>query len=97
MSVDHINHDTLDNRKVNLRLCTIQENQRNQKIRVGTSSKFKGVSWDRRLGRWQVSLRSSGKSVYLGVYINEVEAALAYNKAAQQYFGAFACLNSVSP
>jgi len=49
--VDHINHDTLDNRKSNLRLCTNAENIRNQKIRKGGSSKYKGVyKFSRNLG-----------------------------------------------
>jgi len=42
--VDHINHDTLDNRKENLRICTKQQNEMNQKIRINKESKYKGVN-----------------------------------------------------
>jgi len=96
--VDHINHDTLDNRKSNLRLCTHVENMRNQKNRKGGSSKYKGVyKFSRNLG-WSFRSRIvfNQKDVYLGTFANERDAAIAYNKAALHYFGEFALLNDVS-
>ena len=45
---DHQNHRTLDNRRANIRICTIQQNHMNQKRQQNTTSKFKGVSWDKR-------------------------------------------------
>ena len=49
MTVDHINHDGLDNRKINLRICSNRKNVINQRKRKNTSSKYKGVSWDKKL------------------------------------------------
>ena len=96
--VDHINHDTLDNRKSNLRLCTNSENSRNKIVRKGGSSKYKGV-WKER-GNLVRPFRSgivlNQKRINLGRFAIEREAAIAYNKAALHYFGEFALLNDVS-
>ena len=96
--IDHINHDTLDNRKSNLRECTHAENVRNQKIKKGGSSKYKGV-WKERgnlVRPFQASIKFNQKPIYLGNFATEREAAIAYNKAALHYFGEFALLNDVS-
>lgn len=96
VEVDHINHNTLDNRRINLRLCSRYENQRNQILHRGTVSGFKGVS---RAGsaieRWQAQIQINGKIKYLGVFSTKEAAALAYNEVAIKFFGEFACLNKV--
>lgn len=84
MSVDHINHNTLDNRKSNLRICTHQENMRNQISTIGA----KGIR-KRKSGNYEA--RISGK--YLGVFENKIDAVNAYNKKAIELFGEFANLN----
>jgi len=96
--VDHINHDTLDNRKSNLRLCTNAENIRNQKIRKGGFSKYKGVFKSSKgcIKHFQASIGFNQKRIHLGYFATELEAAIAYNKAALHYFGEFALLNDVS-
>ena len=96
--VDHINHDTLDNRKSNLRLCTHVENMRNRKIQKGGSSKYKGVYKysDNRVKPFTAQITFNYKNIYLGYFATEREAAIAYNKAALHYFGEFALLNDVS-
>jgi len=96
--VDHINHDTLDNRKSNLRLCTHVENMRNQKNRKGGSSKYKGVykRRDNRVKPFTAQIQFNYKNIYLGTFATERDAAIAYNKAALHYFGEFALLNDVS-
>ena len=96
--VDHINHDTLDNRKSNLRLCTHVENMRNRKIQKGGSSKYKGVYKysDNRVKPFKAKIQFNYKNIYLGTFATELEAAIAYNKAALHYFGEFALLNDVS-
>jgi len=96
--VDHINHNTLDNRRCNLRICTTQQNQHNRKSYVGGSSPFKGVSFSKdgkRKRRWRAGIEIDGSKKRLGYYATELEAAEAYNEAAKKYFGEFAYLNEI--
>lgn len=96
--VDHKNRNPLDNRKVNLRLCNQSQNMMNsrklQRVR-GTSSRYKGVTWDRQHGKWRAHIKKDGIKRYLGLYEDEDDAALAYNNAATVMFGKFARLNKV--
>jgi hypothetical protein len=95
LDVDHINGDSLDNRRGNLRICTRSQNQCNRgKTRVGTSG-FKGVSWFKGKSRWRAAIRLDGRSKHLGYYDSKVSAAIAYNIAAVQMHGEFARLNDV--
>lgn len=91
---DHKNQDRLDNRRSNLRPATRSQNIGNSKIRQG-SSRFKGVCWDKLAKKWQARIWIEDKQKYLGRFTDEIEAAKAYNKAATEYFGEFAYLNSV--
>jgi len=94
--VDHINHDGLDNRRRNLRLCTNSQNQANNRKQLRpTSSRFKGVAWYAREERWQAKVKHRGRSFWLGLFDSEEEAARAYNTKAQELFGEFAYLNRV--
>lgn len=90
--VDHINHNGLDNRRQNLRICTRKQNLQNIRKRSKTS-KFKGVSWSQSRHRWCASICVNQKRINLGRYKTEDEAAMAYDKAAKMYFGEFANLN----
>ncbi len=94
--VDHIDGNPLNNQRCNLRICTHQENLRNQKLQKHGTSKYKGVFWNTRRGGWHASICVNKKSKYLGVYTNEAEAAIAYNNAAKDIFGEFAKLNKVA-
>jgi hypothetical protein len=94
---DHVNHDGLDNRRSNLRPATHAQNLHNQRLRDGTSSRYKGVTWHKRLSKWQAGLTIDSRYIYLGLYAGEEEAALAYNTAALEAFGAYAYLNPVEP
>jgi group I intron endonuclease len=60
------------------------------------SSKYLGVSLDPRTNRWYARLRYQGKAIFLGYFENQIEAALAYNEAALEYFGWKAKLNEIS-
>lgn len=92
--VDHINHDTFDVRKSQLRICTNQENTRfRRKSRGSFSSSFKGVSWDKRIAKWISRIYFNNKSKYLGHFNKEIDAAKKYNMAAKKFFGDFAVLN----
>lgn len=93
-SVDHINGNTLDNRRNNLRLASHSQNTKNRKKTKNRSSKFKGVDFQKRSGTWRARIKVEYRSIYLGQFSSEVEAARAYNKAALIYFGEFARLNN---
>ena len=93
LETDHINHDNLDNRRANLRICTPSQNQANTKKRPGCSSRFKGVSWEKRECKWQAYIKVNGKQRNLGHFTDEQDAARAYDEAARQMFGEFALCN----
>ena len=90
--VDHANHDTLDDRRQNLRCCTHSENMANMRKFSGTS-RYKGVSCHG--NRWQAKIRVNRKQIHLGRFDTQEQAALIYNDAARAHFGEFAHLNSV--
>lgn len=92
--VDHINGDTLDNRRVNLRLCDRAGNCRNSRVRsIVKTSRFKGVHLHKLTGKWRAMIHYEGKQMHLGLFHNEIDAAKAYDSAALRYFGEFACIN----
>lgn len=95
--IDHINNLRDDNRLVNLREATGAENNKNLKAREGGTSKYKGVSWFKRDCKWLARIGVNKENIFLGYYDNEQEAALAYNKAALEYFGEYAKINIIEP
>jgi hypothetical protein len=99
--VDHVNGDPLDNRRVNLRVCSHSENLMNQKCAFDSYSGFKGVSYRRGCTKFPymayIYIRKGNKPFRecLGNFATAKEAALAYNRRAQECFGAFARCNVV--
>lgn len=109
---DHKNHDGLDNRRVNLRTCTIAENNANKRPVLDKTSKYLGVHWEKqqkkyfkkktgefhiyKYGYWTANLEKNNKRLFLGYFKTEIEAALAYNEAAKKYHGEFANLNIIN-
>lgn len=97
VEVDHINGDSLDNRRANLRICTSSENKQN--IRNSTNAAgYKGVNVIRpskkyRKGGFAANIVVRGVRIYLGFFETAEMAALVYNAAAISYFGNFAALN----
>jgi hypothetical protein len=91
--VDHIDHNGLNNRKNNLRNCTHSQNLLNRRIRPDCKSKYKGVVWDLYARKWISRICLNQKRINLGCFDNEIDAALAYDRAARKYHGEFACLN----
>ena len=90
-SVDHINGNTLDNRKSNLRICSHKENCRNvSKSLKKTSSVYKGVSFDKKSKKYHSYIKVNQKRHHLGYFETEDQASIAYNIAAVKYFGEFA-------
>jgi hypothetical protein len=92
-SVDHKNRLTLDNRKINLRRCTPSQNAMNRAKCSNALSRYKGVKFDKRWKLWGAAIQVDEKRFSLGGFASEMEAALAYDEAARQHFGEFACLN----
>lgn len=90
---DHINRNCFLNTKENLRPCTVSQNGANRKKQKGTSSIYKGVYLFKRDNKWKVHIKVNGKEIYLGVFLDELEAAKAYDAASIKYFGEFAALN----
>lgn len=94
--VDHESRDKLDNRIQNLRECpTKGHNTINSKPRSDNTSKYKGVTWHKNIGKWHCSVFKQGKRYYVGIFDDVEEAALAYNKKAIELFGEFAYLNDI--
>lgn len=88
--VDHCNGDGLDNRRENLRKATHRQNMMNSSSRKG-SSRFKGVSWGRDC--WIAMIRDNYRTVHLGGFAIEEDAARAYDEAARRLHGEFARVN----
>ncbi len=88
--------DGFDYRKDNLIVCTMMERQRIlPKARKGGTSKYKGVSFVKSQKSWRAAIKVKGKSVSLGHFKNEEDAARDYNKAAQEHFGENAYINQI--
>jgi hypothetical protein len=95
IKVDHINGDTLDNRKSNLRKSTNFQNAQNRrKTSRHCNSKYKGVV-KREGGKWQASIKFNRQYKFLGTFLKEEDAARAYNSAALKYHGEFSCINEI--
>jgi hypothetical protein len=95
--VDHQDRDGLNNQRYNLRASTHAQNMQNRRYTHG-SSQFNGVAWHKRVGKWGATIRVSrpgggGRKRHLGYFIDEEEAARAYDAAARALFGGFALLN----
>lgn len=90
--IDHINGNSLDNRRVNLRYATISQNAANSRIRKGTSI-YKGVSYDRQMYKWRASINYKGIKKVIGLFDKERWAAMAYDIAAKDIYKDFSSLN----
>lgn len=91
--VDHINHNTLDNRRSNLRICTNSENQHNRVRSINNTSGYKGVTWNKKTQKWLSRVHLNGICHVLGSFDDIKDAARAYDKFAKESFGEFALLN----
>ena len=92
--VDHINHNTLDNRKENLRICEHYQNITSQKTRKDNKSGKKGVSWGEDRGKWLARITYNKHSYFLGRFDKYEDAVAAREKAEQQIHGEFNYIES---
>lgn len=90
---DHKDHDGLNNQRLNLRDATRSQNHANQQPQIKGSSRFKGVYWHKMGRKWLAQIVIKGHRHYLGLYVLEEDAARAYDQAALEAFGEYACLN----
>ena len=94
--VDHANHDTLDNRRFNLRFCTKAQNNSNRKsLQTNNTSGYQGVTWHWPTQKWLSQIRANRQKRHLGLFETKEAAALAYNEAARELHGQFATLNTI--
>ena len=89
MVVDHINHNPLDNRKSNLRICTQRQNVINSSKRSNNTSGVTGVSWNKVKGKWMSVIVVDGKTVFLGYFKDIKYATYARKQAEMEYFGEY--------
>ena len=88
--VDHINHDTTDNRRINLRICEQAENNMNSGISKLNSSGIIGLCIDKTTGKWKAQISYQNNVIYLGLFQDKRDAIIARLNAEVKYFGKFA-------
>lgn len=88
--IDHKDRQPLNNQRENLRFATRAQNVANSKIRSDNKSKFKGVSFYKRNGKWRAQITANGKKLFLGYYDTAEQSSIAYKQAAKFHFGEFA-------
>lgn len=92
-NVDHADTNGLNNQRYNLRKADQAQNNANASPRQGETSRYKGVSFDLETGKWRAVIYFRGARRFIGRFRDEVDAAQAYNLAAEELFGEFARFN----
>jgi hypothetical protein len=96
ITVDHIDGDSLNNRRSNLRLANMsQQNWNRSKTKENTTSRYKGVDWYDKYKCWRTRISYKNQTQHIGYFSSEIEAARQYNKYASKYFGKYARLNKI--
>ena len=88
--IDHINHDKSDNRKSNLRMCTVAQNNFNKGLSKNNTSGIIGVYWSKKDRKWRSRIMINRKSISLGMFNNLEDAIRARLQAEVNYFGEYA-------
>ena len=91
--VDHKDRNSLNNHLSNLRWCSKRQNNQNRSKRKNTTSVYKGVCFDKSKNKWRAQINHNGQLIHLGYFLDEVEAGLAYDLKANEFFREFAVLN----
>ena len=97
LEVDHINLDTFDNRRCNIRYCTHQQNQINQPVQKNNTSGVSGVSWYGPRNKYRARIKVSQQEIHLGYYGTFIEAVQARNVGMECMFGKYGRYNDVPP
>lgn len=87
--VDHINHDITDNRKNNLRVVTVSQNQMNRRKTNRNTSGIVGVCWNKEYNKWISKITVGSQKIHLGSFDNFDDAVKARKDAEEKYFGEF--------
>lgn len=95
--VDHINGNTLDERRCNLRIVTRSQNMKNSHMRRNNKTGFKGVSINKQTGKYEVHICSDNHDRYLGLFATKEEAAKVYDEASRTLHGEYGCVNFPRP
>ncbi len=95
LQIDRIDNDG-DYCPKNCRWVTRLQNQYNRGPNINSSSKYKGVSWNKEKKKWSATIRYNKKSIHIAYFTEEKMAAIAYNKKAKELRGEYAYLNEVA-
>lgn len=87
--LDHINGNTLDNRKSNLRFCTHSQNMQNSQRHETNTSGHRGVRFRKDRNKWRSEIYFNGKYIHLGLFENKIDAISAYEQKSAELFGDF--------
>lgn len=89
--IDHINHNTLDNTRENLRVTLVKHNTKNRSSKnSNNTSGYRNVSWSKGENKWIVQLQIKGKNTKLGVFVDVDEAGKFAEEMRQKYYGEYA-------
>ena len=83
--IDHIDGDGLNNQKSNLRFVTMRQNQQNRHLPL-RSSNMTGVTWSEPHKKWTTRVHIGGRTRYLGLFENEIDASCTYRVACKVLF-----------
>lgn len=90
---DHRDGNGLNNQRHNLRVATGAQNAQNIRTKAGGTSKYRGVSWQKKNQNWIAQIKCGGKHMHIGSFQTQKEAAQAYDRKAKELHGEFANLN----
>ena len=96
VEVDHIKHNTLDNRKSQLRIGTKWDNNLNHDLLKTNTSGYTGVRWDKKNNKWYATISYNRQPIWLGYYTNIDDAIEARKKAEDKYFKEWSYNNSIN-
>lgn len=93
-SVDHIDHDTLNNRRYNLRVADEFQSAWNRRVRLDNTTGHKGVTWNSRDRLWYARIGVRNRRIHLGCFVTQDQAIEAYLAAADRAYGEFSCYDA---